>query len=413
MKRDTELVPLVERALKHGARVAVVDARGTFTYQDLLEVSARVAEALLSDRADLQEGRVAFLLTPGFPWVAVQWGIWRAGGVAVPLPLNTPRAELEYFVGDSGAATLVFDAAGAEVLSPIAASRGLRALAYEQSLASGRAAPGCTTRDSVPEQAEDAAMLPAIGVERRAMILYTSGTTNRPKGVVTTHTNTSAQITTLIEAWEWSPQDRILLCLPLHHVHGIINVLSCTLWAGATCQMLPRFDAEAVWEQLASGDLTLFMAVPTVYAKLIAAWENASPERRATLSWGVSRLRLMVSGSAALPVGTLERWREISGQTLLERYGARLDQHLGRGLGNRHGAGKSAAWRTHSGKRWGAAAARGCATRWRQWRATGARNGRRNRGTWAERFRRVLGSAGGDARGVSRRLVSHRGYRDR
>jgi len=104
-------------------------------------------------------------------------------------------------------------------------------------------------------------------------------------------------------------------------VHGIINVLSCALWAGAACHMLPRFDAAAVWEQLAGGEVTLFMAVPTVYTKLINAWENASPEQRAAWSQGCAQLRLMISGSAALPAQTLERWKEISGHTLLERYG--------------------------------------------------------------------------------------------
>jgi malonyl-CoA/methylmalonyl-CoA synthetase len=153
------------------------------------------------------------------------------------------------------------------------------------------------------------------------MILYTSGTTSRPKGAVTTHANITAQIVSLVEAWEWSADDRILLCLPLHHVHGIINVVSCALWSGATCRMLPRFDANAVWDRIADGDITLFMAVPTVYAKLIAAWDADSPARRAELTQACARLRLMVSGSAALPVSTLQRWKEISGHTLLERYG--------------------------------------------------------------------------------------------
>jgi len=111
--------------------------------------------------------------------------------------------------------------------------------------------------------------------------------------------------------------------LPLHHVHGIVNVLTCALWAGARCDMAPQFDAERVWERIAAGDLTLFMAVPTVYGKLIGAWEAAPPERRGAWSAGCAppRLRLMVSGSAALPVQTLERWREITGHVLLERYG--------------------------------------------------------------------------------------------
>jgi malonyl-CoA/methylmalonyl-CoA synthetase len=85
--------------------------------------------------------------------------------------------------------------------------------------------------------------------------------------------------------------------------------------------MLPRFDTAVVLQRIASGNVTLFMAVPTIYTKLIAAWEAASPEGRSAISQGCKRLRLMVSGSAALPVSTLERWREISGHTLLERYG--------------------------------------------------------------------------------------------
>jgi malonyl-CoA/methylmalonyl-CoA synthetase len=296
-------LPLIAQGERHDRRAAIVDSQGAFTYNDLLDASSRVATGLLAGHEDLREERVAFLLTPGFPWVAVQWGIWRAGGVAVPLPLNSPTSELEYFIDDTKASTLVFDAEAESLLAPIATARGIRALHYDRILA-------CRPAE-----------LPEIASERRAMILYTSGTTSRPKGVVTTHANITAQITSLIEAWEWSADDRIALCLPLHHVHGIINVVSCALWSGATCEMLPRFDANAVWERIAGCGVTLFMAVPTIYVKLIAAWEAAPPQRRAVLSQSCAKLRLMVSGSAALPVSTLERWKEISGHTLLERYG--------------------------------------------------------------------------------------------
>ena len=85
--------------------------------------------------------------------------------------------------------------------------------------------------------------------------------------------------------------------------------------------MLPRFDVNAVWDCITCGSLTLFMAVPTVYTKLIAAYDAAPPEHRKVLSSGCAAMRLMVSGSAALPVSTLLRWKEISGHTLLERYG--------------------------------------------------------------------------------------------
>lgn len=299
---DTNL-PLFAAAFEHPDALAIVDAKGHHTYGELLESSSRVAAALLAGRDDLREERIAFLLPPGLSWVATLWGIWRAGGVAVPLAMQSTRPELEYFLGDTGASAVVSDAETAATLEPIASELHLLAYRYDALAA------------QVP------VTLPAVPVDRRAMILFTSGTTSKPKGVVTTHANIAAQIASLVTAWEWTSRDRIVLCLPLHHVHGIINVVSCALWSGAVCEMLQRFDANVIWDRLESGALTLFMAVPTIYVRLIVAWEAAPPERRSQLSSAAGALRLMVCGSAALPVSTLERWREITGHTLLERYG--------------------------------------------------------------------------------------------
>jgi malonyl-CoA/methylmalonyl-CoA synthetase len=299
----TSGLPFAAQAERLRERIAVVDSERSVTYEELLDMSAKVATALRGDCDELHEERVAFLVAPGFRWVAVLWGIWRAGGVAVPLPSSSPRPELEYFIEDADCEVVVFDEAAECVVLPLADQRGLRALSVSEALAF------------------EAAPLPHIALTRRAMILYTSGTTSRPKGVVTTHDNIRAQIEALVHAWEWVEADRVLLCLPLHHVHGIINVVSCALWSGAICEMLPRFDVETVLKRIASSGLTLFMAVPTVYVKLIAAWESASVEYRSEISLGCARMRLMVSGSAALPVAVLERWKEISGHILLERYG--------------------------------------------------------------------------------------------
>jgi len=176
-----------------------------------------------------------------------------------------------------------------------------------------------------------AALLPDVTETRRAMMLYTSGTTGKPKGVVTTHAQIQAQITSLVEAWGWVDDDRILLVLPLHHVHGIVNVLSCALWSGACCEMLQGFDAAETWNHLENRPLTLFMAVPTIYRRLIAAWEAASASEQEKMSAACGNLRLMVSGSAALPVSVLERWKEMTGHVLLERYGM---TEIGMGLSN-------------------------------------------------------------------------------
>jgi malonyl-CoA/methylmalonyl-CoA synthetase len=299
----TELGLVARAATVHGDRIAMVAREGRFSYRQLLAGSRAVASALLEGRDDLAEARVAYLLPPGFPWVATQWGIWRAGGVAVPLAVSHPPPELEYTITDSGAAAVIAHPELAGRVQAIARRLGLRLLLSPDALA---AAHGD---------------LPSVATERRAIVFYTSGTTGKPKGAVLTHANLTAQVRSLVEAWEWIPDDYILGVLPLHHVHGVVNVLTCALWTGATCELMPRFDAEETWSRLAAGGVTLFMAVPTIYARLIAAWEQAAPADRSRRSEAGRRLRLMVSGSAALPVSVLEQWKEITGHTLLERYG--------------------------------------------------------------------------------------------
>ena len=291
-------------------RVAILAADGIFSYADLDEVSARVAAALVglvpgATGGDLGERRVAFLVPPSFGYVVIQRAIWRAGGIAVPLAVSHPPAELEYVVADAGASIVIGSGRLAGDLAAIAASAGVPFVPTPDLLA---ADPASWT--DAPTTAG-----------RRAMILYTSGTTGKPKGVVTTHGNIAAQIASLVDAWEWTARDTALLALPLHHVHGLINVLGCALAAQAACQILPQFDTEAVWERLASGEITVFSSVPTIYARLIQSWEAASPLVQRQRTAGCANVRLMMSGSAALPVSTLERWREISGHVLLERYG--------------------------------------------------------------------------------------------
>ncbi len=293
---------LFDRALAHGERVAIEDEHGPTTYRELLGAAARVAAALTAGRGDLGGDRVALLVPPSCDYVAVLWGIWRAGGIAVPLALKHPLPELRYAVEETDASTIVVAPQLQPRLGPLVRSRRI-----------------VTTPEAL--DADPPAALPELAAAQPALILFTSGTTGRPKGVVLSHGNLQAQVTCLVDAWGWSAEDRILEVLPLHHTHGIVNVVTCALWSGAVCEMLPRFDAEEVWERLAAGRLTLFMAVPTIYVHLIRAWEAMEAPRRRRLSAAVARLRLMVSGSAALPVPVLGRWRELAGHVLLERYG--------------------------------------------------------------------------------------------
>lgn len=293
---------LINNATKNADRSAIISNDTSYTYSLLLEHSKAIAHYLLNGKTDLEEARVAFLITPSFEYTAVLWGIWRAGGIAVPLCEKHPLPSIAYVIEDTQAEILIYEKSFEALLHPLA-SKVSRFLSL----------------DALPKTGGELFFTPAPS--RRALILYTSGTTGNPKGVVTTHQNIEAQITSLTTSWEWSKEDHILNILPMHHVHGIINILMCALWSGACCTFLPKFSPEAVFSEFKKGRLTLFMAVPTIYFKLIAHWKLLSEIEKNEVSEALTKFRLMVSGSAALPISVLADWKTLSGHILLERYG--------------------------------------------------------------------------------------------
>ena len=304
---------LVEKAVTHANRTAIISNGKSYTYHDLLKASEKIAASLLGNKKDLDEARIAFIVDPSFEYTAVQWGIWRAGGIAVPLCALHPLPSMKYVIDDTGADVLIADKNFEDFVRPLENDCGIVLISLTD----------------LQEERELA--LPDMENSRRAMILYTSGTTSKPKGVVTNHHHLEAQISTLVEAWEWEQEDHILNVLPLHHVHGIINVMSCALWVGACCEFLPKFIASEVWQRICSGELSLFMGVPTMYYQLIHHWEESSEGEQNRMSSSASKLRLMVSGSAALPVSVMEKWYKITSHMLLERYGM---TEVGMGLSN-------------------------------------------------------------------------------
>ncbi len=333
---------LILRARSHGSSPAISSRGVVFTYRDLLDTSALAAERLLRGDPDLGEARVAFLVPPGFEYVAVQWGIWRAGGMAVPLSLSAREPELEHVLTDAEVEAAVVSAPLRSRLEGLARRHGIRLLGVDEILGGedrrspedlpGQAGgPGSEGPTPASGDAGEGTSLPPVTSDRAAMMLYTSGTTSKPKGVVSTHANVEAQVRTLVEAWGWRPDDRIPLFLPLHHIHGIVNVLSCALWSGARVEAFESFDQEGILARVAEGAYTVFMAVPTIYVKLIQAFEEAEPASAERWAEGFRGMRLMISGSAALPAAIHERWTALTGQKLLERYGM---TEIGMGLSN-------------------------------------------------------------------------------
>jgi malonyl-CoA/methylmalonyl-CoA synthetase len=147
-----------------------------------------------------------------------------------------------------------------------------------------------------------------------AAIVYTSGTTGASKGAILTHNNFAANALNLLTCWQISAADRLLLCLPLFHVHGLANGLVCWLTAGCRLRLLERFDRHSAAATFLDFEPTLFYGVPTIYVRLL----ETPPE----IARRIGRLmRLFVSGSAPLSAGVFEEFRALFGHTILERYG--------------------------------------------------------------------------------------------
>lgn len=310
---------ILERVARGGDRVLVAEAESGVeaTGRELFATAERLASRLIEElgRSELSsprplslEGRrIGYLFPPGVEFVQVLLGIWLAGGVAVPLAVSHPEPELERSLETVGASGVLAHGGFWNRLHGLCARGKIPLLRLEEGEARGESPveiPGCRPLASDP-----------------ALILFTSGTTSRPKGVVHTHGSVQAQISALVAAWGWSGEDRILHGLPLHHVHGLVNAMLCSLWVGARCDLLPKFDAASVWRHLVEERFTLFMGVPTMYAKLIEVLDRFTERERVLAREASAQLRLWVSGSAALPVPVLDRWREVSGQVILERYG--------------------------------------------------------------------------------------------
>jgi malonyl-CoA/methylmalonyl-CoA synthetase len=302
-----------EAARNQSDKIAVIASGKYFSYKTLLHASQQFATHLLDGSNDLEGARVAFMVDPGFDYVKVQWGIWQAGAVAVPLCITHPLPSLQYVLEDTGATILVISPQYHDLLAAYALEHSIRFIVV----------------DSVPETA--IAVMPNIDPQRNAMILYTSGTTSKPKGVVTIHANIVAQINAITSAWQYAPTDHALCVLPLHHVHGIINVVSATLSVGGTVEFITSFSVDDIFSLFLKGDINVFMAVPTIYFKLIAAIELLDVEARQQLKNAMKKFRLMVCGSAALPVSVMEKWEQVSGHVLLERYGM---TEIGMGISN-------------------------------------------------------------------------------
>jgi malonyl-CoA/methylmalonyl-CoA synthetase len=271
----------------------------------LLGRAARAAHTLLDGARSLSGRRVAILAPPGIDFLVALFGAWRAGATVVVLSPLHPRAESEFFCDHAAVDTLVVDPTLAELARPLVADR--RRLIALPTLDAQR------TLGDPPE----------ASLADDALVLYTSGTTARPKGARITHDNLAVHARLLREAWRWTTSDRLLHALPLHHLHGLGIALLTALSAGACAELFVRFDAARIWDAMGASrhGTPVLMAVPTMYTRLLGAFDSAEPALRQRWATGATSLRLATSGSAALAPALSDRFLAVSGVRPLERFG--------------------------------------------------------------------------------------------
>lgn len=278
-------------ARENEQRAAVVDRHGSHSYATLVRRARGVAAALAEERGT----HVAVLVEAGVDFLAAFYGVLLSGRCAIVLTPLHPIPEIRYYCGDAEVRTVL-------------SSEAMRSVSEQLT--------DVTVRDVSELAAHALAPLPDVAERDPACMLYTSGTTGKPKGAVLTHENLGLQQRLVGEAWGFSESDVLLHTLPLHHMHGLAIALLTAVGAGATT-IMDRFDAVKVWPRMR--EATVFMGVPSMYHRLFAALDAGKVSRD-----DVERardLRLATSGSAALPVSLAGRWRELTGQIPLERFG--------------------------------------------------------------------------------------------
>ncbi|HEY5887696.1 MAG TPA: AMP-binding protein [Acidimicrobiales bacterium] len=275
------------------AEVLFEPGRGWMTAGALEAATGRVAGRFAG--AGLEPGdRVLFSTAPSIDLVVAHVAAYRAGLVVVPTNTAYTEREVAHVVGDAGVRAAVVDDSDR--------ARWVREAGGDDVVVVG---PEVDLPDG------PAPALDAVRPDDPAHLGYTSGTTGAPKGATLTHGNMLANSEALERAWRWTADDRLVLALPLFHAHGLCNGMHGTLLAGASAVLLPGFTVDGVLDAAAEHDATLFFGVPTMYHRLAASGRSAE----------LGRLRLCVSGSAALPAGLHRSLQENAGVTVLERYG--------------------------------------------------------------------------------------------
>ncbi|HEY6551439.1 MAG TPA: AMP-binding protein, partial [Solirubrobacterales bacterium] len=272
------------------------------SYGELDERSARLA-TLLSEKGIEPGDRVGVMLpnVPDFP--VAYYGVLQAGGIVVPMNVLLKRREIAFYLEDSGAKLLLAWHGFAEEARDGAADAGAEMIEVEPASFASRLAEHEPTAGLVDTAEDDT-----------AVILYTSGTTGRPKGAELTHRNihlNAQRSASVIQ--EMTPDDVVMGCLPLFHVFGLVVGLNAATVVGASLALIPRFDPAAAIEVIEKERVTIMQGVPTMYAAILNHPQSDGMD--------ASSLRVCASGGSAMPLEVMRSFEDKFGCIILEGYG--------------------------------------------------------------------------------------------
>ena len=300
---------------EHGSAPFLIEgAKQTHSYGEIDDLAARYAHVLQTSGVEIGD-RVLVQVDKCVEAVALYLACLRAGTVHVPLNPAFTTEELAYFIGDAEPSVVVVDPES-DIAGTSAGARpgnsphnGRRVLTLAPGglgtlpkLADERGTRTVTAADTEIVERQD---------DDLAALLYTSGTTGRPKGASLTHANLRHNALALIDTWHFTHSDRLVHCLPLFHTHGLFVALHCAMLCAVPVTFLPRFNTEQVIDALE--DATVFMGVPTHYSRLLG-------DPRFTAE-SVGHIRLFISGSAPLSESVFAEFTERTKQRICERYG--------------------------------------------------------------------------------------------
>lgn len=273
------------------------------SYGELLEQTAKVANAL--EDLGLKAGdRVSVQVEKSISNLWLYLGVMRAGMVFHPLNTAYALEEMRYFLGNAEPELLVCDASKVEAYSPLCLEADIPNLLSMN-------ADGEGSFWDLVKTSSDQHEVAVRADNDLSALLYSSGTTGRPKGIMLSHKNMQSNAEVLVQYWGFTSADVLLHSLPIYHVHGLFVAIHCVVTSGASMHWLPAFDAKAVKALLPSS--TVMMGVPTYYTRLLADPEFGRSD--------CASMRLFVSGSAPLLEETFAEFAERTGHTILERYG--------------------------------------------------------------------------------------------